>query len=227
LQQALATLSPAPQACPNTAAGEARTECHQAFTDFPPQQLFGVAQKAGQVSVSPDLPLQTMWGYAIGTPTMNNPIAVPGPTYVARYGRPILVRNFNQLPTNNGGFGKPSVSTHLHNAHTPSESDGFPCDFFEIGHFYDQHYPNVLAGINSTHPGTGDINEALSTLFYHDHRVDFTSQNVYKGLAGFYLLFSRPPSSRSGSPGTPWSPSCPRRATTLRGSWPGARPSAR
>jgi FtsP/CotA-like multicopper oxidase with cupredoxin domain len=92
------------------------------------------------------------------------------------------------------------VSTHLHNNHGPSESDGNPCDFFgphealddsRRGTFYDHHYPNVLAGIYSTHPGVGDINESLSTLWYHDHRVDFTSQNVYKGLAGFYLLFNQ------------------------------------
>lgn len=114
----------------------------------------------------------------------------PGPTYVAHYGEPVLVRNFNELPNDNGGFGIQSVSTHLHNAHTPSESDGFPCDFFEQGQFYDQHYPNVLAGFASTHPPNGDIKESLSTLWYHDHRVDFTSQNVYKGLAGFYLLFN-------------------------------------
>jgi hypothetical protein len=31
----------------------------------------------------------------------------------------------------------------------------------------------------------------MSTLWYHDHRVDFTAQNVYKGLAGFYLLFNQ------------------------------------
>src|SRR2546425_5779837 len=30
----------------------------------------------------------------------------------------------------------------------------------------------------------------MSTLWYHDHRVDFTSQNVYKGLAGFFPLFN-------------------------------------
>jgi FtsP/CotA-like multicopper oxidase with cupredoxin domain len=49
----------------------------------------------------------------------------------------------------------------------------------------------VLAGFNSTNPPTGDINEALSTLWYHDHRVDFTSQNTYKGLVGFYCLFNQ------------------------------------
>ncbi|HXH39137.1 MAG TPA: multicopper oxidase domain-containing protein, partial [Thermoanaerobaculia bacterium] len=37
----------------------------------------------------------------------------------------------------------------------------------------------------------GDINESLSTLWYHDHRENFTSQNVYKGLIGFYLLFNQ------------------------------------
>ena len=47
-----------------------------------------------------------------------------------------------------------------------------------------KHYPNVLAGMLSTHPGVGDINEALSTLWYHDHRIDFTAQNTYKGLFG-------------------------------------------
>jgi len=85
----------------------------------------------------------------------------------------------------------PSVTTHLHNGHTPSESDGNPVDFYEIGQFCDQYYPNVLAGFNSTNPPTGDINESLATLWYHDHRVDFTSQNTYKGLLGFYCLFNQ------------------------------------
>ena len=48
----------------------------------------------------------------------------------------------------------------------------------------------MLAGILSTHLGTGDVNESLSTLFYHDHRLDFTAPNSYKGLVGFYLLFN-------------------------------------
>src|SRR5258705_876544 len=130
----------------------------------------------------PDLPLQRLW-------TFNG--TVPGQTYVSHYGEPILVRNFNDLPNDNGGFGLQSVTTHLDNAHNPSESDGFPCDFFGQTKWYDQHYPNVLAGFASSHPPNGDINESMSTLWYHDHRVDFTSQNVYKGLAGFYLLFNQ------------------------------------
>jgi len=182
IAQSVASLSPAPTVNPNTAAGEARTRPHQALTTLPPQKFYEVHQREQLISMNPDLPLQRLW-------TFNG--FVPGPTYVARYGEPILVRNFNDLPNDNGGFGLQSVSTHLHNGHTPSESDGFPCDFFGQNKWYDQHYPNVLAGFASSHPPNGDINEAMSTLWYHDHRVDFTAQNVYKGLAGFYLLFNQ------------------------------------
>jgi FtsP/CotA-like multicopper oxidase with cupredoxin domain len=180
---------PPPTAAPNTAINpatglpfEGRTRTHQAYTQFPAQKLYEVHQQQALVSVHPQLPTQTLWSF-------NG--SVPAPTYVAHYGEPILVRNYNNLPANNGGFGIQSVSTHLHNGHTPSESDGFPCDFFAVGQYYDQHYPNVLAGFSSTNPPNGDIRESMSTLWYHDHRVDFTSQNVYKGLAGFFLLFNQ------------------------------------
>jgi FtsP/CotA-like multicopper oxidase with cupredoxin domain len=182
IAQPVAALSPAPSVAPNTAAGERRTRNHQALTRFAPAKLYELRQEAVQAFHSPDLPRQTAWGFS-GTS--------PGPTFVARYGEPILVRNFNNLPADNGGFGLPSVSTHLHNGHTPSESDGFPCDYFDRGTWYDYHYPNVLAGFDSTHGPTGDINESLSTLWYHDHRIEFTAQNAYKGLAGFYLLFNQ------------------------------------
>src|SRR5262249_16883042 len=148
---------------------------------FPPPQLYRVTQQAGSVIMSTQLPPQPIWGF--------DGIS-PGPTYVASYNTPLLIRNVNSLPATNGGFCLNSVSTHRHNGHTPSESDGFPCDYFGAGKFYDQYYPNKYAGFYSTHAPTGDINEAMSTLWYHDHRVDFTSQNVYKGLAGFYLLLN-------------------------------------
>ncbi len=181
-------LNPAPTVAPNTAGGEARTRNHQALTLFPPQKFYKLTALAKQVNVSPSLPAQTLWTYDGFS---------PGPTFVSTYGQPILVRNFNQLPpaSQNGGFGLPSTTRHLHNGHTPSESDGFPCDFFSSQNasslfWYDQHYPMQYAGILSTHPGTGDINEALSTLWYHDHRVAFTAQNTYKGLVGYHLFFN-------------------------------------
>src|SRR5262249_16937313 len=116
IKQPVRTLGPKPQADPNTTAGEARTRSHQAFSLFPPKVYYHVHQGIAPTKMSPDLPMQMLWGFD-GT--------VPGPTYVARYGDPVLVRNVNELPGDNGGFGIPSVTTHLHNGHTPSESDGF------------------------------------------------------------------------------------------------------
>jgi FtsP/CotA-like multicopper oxidase with cupredoxin domain len=183
-------LTPTPTIAPNNAAGEGRTRNHQVVTSpFPPAKQYRIVQFAASASVHAQLPLQTLWTFDGRS---------PGPLYVARYGEPILVRNVNNLPANNGGFGINQVSTHLHNGHTPSESDGFPCDYFPNPQnpvianatFYDQYYPNVLAGFASTNPPNGDINESMSSLWYHDHRVDFTAQNVYKGLAGMYNLYN-------------------------------------
>jgi FtsP/CotA-like multicopper oxidase with cupredoxin domain len=182
VKQPVATLNPAPTLLPNVAGGEGRTIAHQAFNQFSPVKLYEVEQRLANIVTHPDLPLQPLWGFDG---------LVPGPLYVERYGQPILVRNRNNLPPGNGGFGKNIVTTHLHNGHTPSESDGNPCNNFGPGKFYDHHYPNVLAGVLSTHADVGgDINESMSTLWYHDHMHDFTSQNVYKGLAGMYLLFN-------------------------------------
>src|SRR5260370_17249197 len=90
-------LNPAPTVQPNTAAGEARIRPHQAPTLFPPQKLYTLVAQAAQVSVHPNLPLQTLWTY--------DGIS-PGPTFVSRYAPPILSPNFNHLPppTHNPAF---------------------------------------------------------------------------------------------------------------------------
>jgi len=195
----LSSLNPQPTNAPNTAAGEVRAFPHQGPTNyhnlFPDANKLSVYYRFTQEQfttsqMSPDLPPQTIWGFNDGTGTRS-----PGPTYRATYGVPQLTRNINLLPTitpvNDTGFGVASVTTHLHNSHNPSESDGNPCDFYTNGHFCDQYYPNVLAGFSTQQfHNTGDINESLATLWYHDHRVDFTSQNTYKGLTGFYCLFN-------------------------------------
>ena len=194
-QTPLSSISPAPTICPNTSGGEVRAACHQApelnptMFPFPPPRIYQMHQRQTTVSQSPSYGPQTVWGFNDGT----HGTITPGPTYSANYGTAQLTRNINALPPlpEVGGFGMPSVTTHLHNAHNPSESDGNPCDFYGIGNFCDQYYPNVLAGFTSTNPPNGDINESLSTLWYHDHRVDFTSQNTYKGLFGFYCLFNQ------------------------------------
>lgn len=178
------SLTPAPQALPQP--GEGRTRPHQAWTRWPPRRLFQYSVREFQHSFHPDLPLNWVWGYDG---------RLPGPTFRARHGVADLVRHVNDLPRDHAGFGVPQISTHVHNAHTPSESDGFPCDFFPRvidgpERFYDHHYPNALAGFSRGFGPRGDVREQLGTAWYHDHRAEFTAQNVYRGLFGFHLYFN-------------------------------------
>jgi FtsP/CotA-like multicopper oxidase with cupredoxin domain len=194
------SLNPPPSIYPNNAAGEGRTRPHQAFLNYPtkfpsngtlplPKKVFELEQKLALAYVSPDLPTQRLWGYGG---------RVPGPVIFGKYGEDMLIRHRNKLPAANGGFGINRVSTHVHNGHHPSESDGFPCDYYpnpdkpEIANanYHDSHYPNVLPGFSGAFAPDGDIRESLSSLWYHDHMEGFTAQNTYKGLAGTFVLFN-------------------------------------
>jgi FtsP/CotA-like multicopper oxidase with cupredoxin domain len=115
--------------------------------------------------------------------------SVPGPMIQARYGEPLVVRFNNMMPKNHIGVGVPETATHLHNMHSPAESDGFPGDFVTPGNYRDQHYPMIRAGYNNSPATNGDYRESLGTPWYHDHRFNFTSQNVYKGLFGYFNAF--------------------------------------
>jgi FtsP/CotA-like multicopper oxidase with cupredoxin domain len=96
------------------------------------------------------------------------------------------------LPTQsqNGGFGVPEMSTHLHNFHNaPKRRRSSPLLFPRT--VFRSVLTGQQAGFASTHQPNGDINESLSSLWYHDHRIDHTAENTYKGLAGFHLIFNQ------------------------------------
>ena len=128
-----------------------------------------------------------------------------------RYGEPILFRHHNALPARvdaNGGFGRNTISTHEHNGHHGAESDGFTGAFFFPGQYYDYHWPIVHAGFRTINTSAtdprcgapdgsggitklpGDWRETMSTHWFHDHMFSFTSQNVYKGIAAMFNLYS-------------------------------------
>src|SRR5712692_9231212 len=136
---------------------------------------------------------------------------LPPKLLIGRYGEGILFRHRNKLPfdrTQNGGFGIHTLSTHEHNGHHGAENDGFTGAFFFPGQFYDYHYPIVLAGLNTINTAAsdrragspngsggitnvpGDWRETMSTHWFHDHMFSFTSQNVYKGDAGMFNIYS-------------------------------------
>src|SRR4051794_16385242 len=206
LRNGAADLTPAPTDDPNVAPNpgngnlpfEGRTEKHQSRDRFPVRQYFLTRMGANTaVRIHPQLPLQTLWGFNRGGTLASDPPISPGPVLVMRYGSPVLVRRTNELPppNQNGGFGVPEGSTHLHNFHSGPDSDGGPCDpkqqrFFFRGQYYDYFYNLQRAGWGSTNPPNGDVRETLGFLWYHDHRVDHTAENTYKGLVGPAIIFN-------------------------------------
>src|SRR5256884_4519648 len=113
VKQTVGSLTPAPTVAPNTGAGEGRTRPHQApdvGLPFPPPKLYQVTQRDGSVIMSNQLPAQTIWGF--------DGIS-PGPTYVAYYNTPILVRNLNRLPADNGGGREKALAPQLPNRRPP------------------------------------------------------------------------------------------------------------
>ena len=136
---------------------------------------------------------------------------IPPKLLIGRYGEAILFRHWNKLPcdmTQNNGFGRHTISTHEHNGHHGAENDGFTGAFFFPNQYYDYHYPILLAGFTSMNTGAtdrfassptdagglmqvaGDWHETMSTHWFHDHMFSFTSQNVYKGNAGMFNIYS-------------------------------------
>ncbi len=210
-----------PQGSANTSYEECGRNQHQRWAEFfgdfqlQPNQAdtYELRVQAVQDHVfHPDYPDQLVWNY-VGKDANGNPYH--NPTIHARYGRPVLLRLYNELPANHNGFGTPEISLHLHNLHTPSESDGFPGDYFSKtksgptlsgpGEYKDQFYPNVYAGLDefpksASNPVGGDRREALGTLWYHDHCLDFTAANATRGMAGFYLIYDALDSGNENDP---------------------------
>jgi FtsP/CotA-like multicopper oxidase with cupredoxin domain len=196
----------------DAAADAAGLPCYSANPDnptynFAPQKFYELTMAETQLKLHPDLGPTTYWAFDG---------VVPGPLIQAKYGEPVLVRYHNHLPSVNvkQAYGIAEMTTHLHNGHTPSESDGNPVNYFNSINdpnainphgFKDQHYPNVLAGFTDPQFGSGgNPAEALSSLWYHDHHLDFTAQNVYKGMFGCYNLFDKADSGDGTGLGLPY-----------------------
>ena len=170
-------------------------EAHQRFFEYRPKKFYIMLEREVLRHYHSDygkVPNCWTWCYELlcedraGT-TARRPSS-PGPTFNAVYGEPVLVRRVNDLRevgnhrgTLNIKFALPSTTTHLHNAHTGSESDGNPNDFINPTEYWDHHYANFPSG--------HDDREKLTTLWYHDHRMDYTAANVYAGLDGFWRFF--------------------------------------
>ena len=137
---------------------------------------YEIRQTVGRQPILPQHQTE-IWGYN-GT--------FPGPTIEVRRGRPAIVTHHNELTV-------PTVA-HLHGGVLPPEADGYPVDYLTpAGGPADPtlaaHAHHGVAGIAT---GSRDYvypnDQPAATLWYHDHRMDFTGPQQYMGLAGFYLV---------------------------------------
>jgi spore coat protein A len=169
-----------------------------------PPKLAPVAQGAG-VDV---YQLSERKGVAQIVPGVQTPIwgyngITPGPTIMARKGREAQITFTNELQPQDEDtayinpdppdprthpFIPGSTVVHLHGINADHPSDGYPEDRREFGQSFTHHYPN-------------NAYQRPATFWYHDHSVHITSDHVYRGLAGFYLITDEVEDA-SGLPGT-------------------------
>jgi len=188
---------------------------HQRWQEFLPKAgvVMTLGQAASGLRFHPKFPAQgpnAVWTFNSGR---NSRGILPPPLIKARYGEPVMFRHYNALPTDrtkNGGFGLHEQTTHNHNAHNASTSDGASNAFFYPGQFYDYHWSTTLARCDTINRDAsdprasgpdndtglvhvaGDYRELQGTLWFHDHRFFFTAENVYKGHLGMLNYYSGP-----------------------------------
>jgi spore coat protein A, manganese oxidase len=142
-----------------------------ATTDY-----YTISQHLSDLSILPGLTTPA-WTYG-GT--------FPGPTIVSRSGRRTVIRHRNALTV--------PVAVHLHGGHTPPDSDGYPLDLIEpdgsdavaghMGMTTGMSRNSVVGQRDYVYP----MRQRAATLWYHDHRMGYTGQAVWRGLAGFHLV---------------------------------------
>jgi FtsP/CotA-like multicopper oxidase with cupredoxin domain len=178
-------------------------ECAQFVS--PATRYYRVVAEERSVSFDPKIPDTQIWGYRDATvPEGSWPYAV-GPTLGGLFGfnqvgNGMFVQHVNNLPRYHKGFGVPITTVHFHGGHHLSSADGFPTniegfpDFLTMpGGHYDHCYPLLDPGFLDSNQNGGaqtllDVSERPSTLWYHDHLLDFTGPNVYRGLAAVAVM---------------------------------------
>ncbi len=115
----------------------------------------------------------TIWGYDG---------LFPGPTIEAQVGRRVSLRLRNTLTV--------PIVNHLHGGRTAPEHDGYPTDLIlPAGGFPHSHMNDPMAKVTQgLREYIYDNQQRAATLWYHDHRMDFTAPQIWRGLAGFYIL---------------------------------------
>ncbi|RII18403.1 Spore coat protein A [Streptomyces sp. YIM 130001] len=165
---------------------------------------YRITQRASRAELLPDGLTTPLWGYDG---------IFPGPTIVSRRGRTTVVRHRNELPVPtvvhlHGGRtpadsdGYPTdlllpapdaahrrTDPHAqHHGRTPQKT-GHGGEPNRHGQGTGPHAPDPRAHLTrGSREYTFPLDQPAATLWYHDHRMDFTAPAIYRGLAGFHLV---------------------------------------
>ena len=124
-----------------------------------------ITMRRRPVRVLPDGRRTPMWTYGGSW---------PGPTIRRPTGEHTSVTFVNRLPRSAG-----ATTVHLHGDHHASQDDGQPTTFL-VRHHRARTYEYPLT--------YGGRPEPSSFFFYHDHRMDKTSRNNWRGLQGMFIV---------------------------------------
>ena len=174
-------------------------------------KFYEISTEERLVQFHQQLPPTSVWGYVdknqppSGDPPRLLAFRMPSDLKVGQKALAgILLRHFNNLPTAPRAFGFPFLSPHMHGGHQPAPADGFPVDIAnrfgdfpaqvvipphnpnQPPQFFDYMLPLRDVGVFDGVP-TQDERPAL--LWFHDHILDFTGANVYRGLANVMCVF--------------------------------------
>ncbi len=127
--------------------------------------IYDITAKPGAVPLVPGFPMTPVVGYEGLVPARRIDVQV---------GSPIELRVRNRMPATQPTFGTPThLSTHLHGSASLPQYDGYASDVTLPGQMKTYQFPNI---------------QTARTLWYHDHGVHYTAQNVYSGLASQYHM---------------------------------------
>ena len=133
---------------------------------------YRVVQRKARLEILPGLKTEVM-GYDG---------LLPGPTFDVRSGRTTVIEQVNELDS--------STVVHLHGGHSPATSDGWPLDLLmPPGESHAGHHAmpggDVKTGSRTyTYPNA----QRAAMLWYHDHTMDYTAPQVYRGLFGVHII---------------------------------------
>ena len=180
-------------------------------------KYYGIKARERTVRFHSQLDPTDVWGY-LDNATADPPpggrlFAFRMPRVVSGQGAGggIVIRHFNDPVTGlreGRPFGVPTTSVHFHGGHQPALADGFPDNIrvppapagfnrVVFGGFDEFRQPNPdhydychpLRDVGFSIDGVGTPEDRPALLWFHDHILDFTGQNAYRGLANVCSVF--------------------------------------